>query len=408
MPIPDADQQRLALAERLQQSRLEILTDWTDAVRDDPLIPDAHELTLAALQDHFPQLLNELLTGLRQPATLLDAESRQVADNHGSARWRQGYRLDEVLRELARIREILLGRVRNFCAERQWPALRDDAEEKVRRFFDLAVARSARQFMQEQEEQIVLRAQQLENAYQLVRTATQQLRASAHSRWLLLHGASHELRNALQAVELGATALLQEDEVSVRTEIFSRLSQNSGYLQRVLDRLHQFSNILAGETQLQTAWIDLDVFLKEVEQTHRPAAERKGLRFVCPAASSPATVRTDVEKLRHIADILLSNAIEYTDIGSVEMAATAGGFGAGHWIFRVVDTGAGIHEMDAKMTFQAVHRSERSTHRGVGLGLLLARHIARLLHGDITFETRYGEGSRFEVTLPSDIEANAA
>lgn len=119
-------------------------------------------------------------------------------------------------------------------------------------------------------------------------------------------------------------------------------------------------------------------------------------------------MNTDVEKLRHIADILLSNAIEYTDNGSIEMTAINSGEDATRWILKVVDTGEGIHEADAKLTFQAVHRSERTTHRGVGLGLIIARHLARLMHGDITFQTRYGEGSHFEVTLPADLKVAAA
>src|SRR5436190_13687934 len=103
--IPDTECHTLALW--LENKGPEIVTEWTKAVRDDPLIPGADQLTLAALQDHFPQMLGELLVGLQDETALADAESRHTAAQHGTTRWRQGYRLDEILRELARIREMI-------------------------------------------------------------------------------------------------------------------------------------------------------------------------------------------------------------------------------------------------------------------------------------------------------------
>jgi len=392
-----------ALARWLETYRHEIVTEWINAVRDDAQIPDADQLTLAALQDHLPELLLELIGALRNPGSGQSAATRETAREHGDARWRNGYRLDEVLRELARIREIILARVRSYCVEHSVDGLRDEADEKVRRFFDTVVATSARQYIATQEAEMLLRSRQLQHAYEQVQSATDQLRSVAQSRLRLLRGVSHELRNALQAVDFGATALLEQTGVEHRDAICSQLGGNAAHLRRVLDRLQEFSNILAGEVRLQLMQFGVKEFLRSLDKPHRAAAEKKGLTFHC-AASGLTAVTMDADKLRHIADILLANAVAYTERGSI--VVTARPDGGDRWILSVDDTGAGIGTGDAQHVFQEFHRSERSSKHGIGLGLAIARHLAHLLDAEITFRSQPGSGSCFEVTLPVELVAS--
>jgi len=114
-------------------------------VREDAQIPSADRLTLAALEDHFPEMLDELNSVLAHPQVKADAgEIRQTGGEHGKARWRSGYRLDEVLRELARMREILLAEAARFAADDPSAATQDEAARTIRHFFDTIVATSAR------------------------------------------------------------------------------------------------------------------------------------------------------------------------------------------------------------------------------------------------------------------------
>jgi signal transduction histidine kinase len=219
--------------------------------------------------------------------------------------------------------------------------------------------------MKEQEAEVSLRSKQLHEACERVQVATEQLREIAQTRLHLLQCVSHELRNALQAVGLGAMNLLQETNAQRRSESRIVMTRNAAHLQHILDRLQQFSNILAGETRLEAELLDLSEFLQALKKTHGQAAERKGLDLACFMTKDLPTVKTDAGKLRHIADILLSNAVEYTDHGSIEV--TTSSKKNGRWIFRVGDTGMGIHESDAKQVFREFHRSQRSVRRGVGL-----------------------------------------
>jgi signal transduction histidine kinase len=406
MPTSSLNSERRALAEWLDEDRRQIVAEWVKGIQEDPEIPDADHLTLAALQDHFPEMIDEFIEGLRDPTHLLDAGTREVGLAHGQRRWRHQYRLDEMLRELARVREILLDHIRRFCEEHHFSALREDASAKVRRFFDVVVALSAQQFMHEQASELTLRSAQLEDARRQIREAGDQLRAVAESRFRMLHGVSHELRNAFQEVNLGATNLLQEGGTEEQNEIAAAVARNATHLQRTLDRLQQFSSILAGESSLRVEALDLSDFLAEVEKAHQPAAERKGLKFHRAEEIDPAWVKTDHEKLRHIADILVSNALEYTKRGTI--GVVIGVAENERWTLRVVDTGIGIHKDDAKMVFHEFHRTPRTAERGVGLGLIIARYLAHLMHGEITFESQHGQGSQFEVRLPRDLSAFAA
>ena len=398
--------ERRALADWLIENRRQIVAEWVKAIQEDPEIPDADHLTLAALQDHFPEMVRELTEGLMDPTKLLDAGTRESGLAHGKRRWHHKYRLDEMLRELARVREILLDHIRRFCQTHHFDDLREDASAKVRRFFDVVVALSAQQFMHEQASELTLRSAQLAEAHRQIKEAGLQLRAVAESRFRMLQGVSHELRNAFQEVNFGAANLLLDQNAEERDQISASVARNASHLQLTLDRLQQFSSILAGENSLHVKSLDLAEFLKEIEKTHRPTATRKGLELHHDETTEPARVETDHEKLRHIADILVSNALEYTKRGTITVAV--GSAENDQWTFRVEDTGVGIHEKDAKMIFHEFHRTARTTERGVGLGLVIARYLAHLMHGDITFESEHGQGSHFEVLLPKDLGKFAA
>lgn len=103
--------ERVLVAERLVASRDRIVADWMRAVSSDENIPSADRLTMTTLQDHFPEMLRELAEAVREPRKSDAPAARETGSAHGRARWRSGYRIDELLRELARIREMVLKEV---------------------------------------------------------------------------------------------------------------------------------------------------------------------------------------------------------------------------------------------------------------------------------------------------------
>lgn len=400
---PSGTAERLALADRIDGEQKGIVTEWMNAVREDPEIPSADQLTLKALEDHLPNLLGELVSTLRarDDEASNAPEIRETSREHGKARWDIGYRFDELLRELARVRETLLARTVRFFRENPSAEAREISEQKIRRFFDVVIVTSAQQFMEEQKAEVLLRSQQLQSAYEQVQAATDQLRAVAQSRLRLLRGVSHELRNAMQTVELAASGILQETDPQSRHSMSAHLTGGAARLQQLLDRLREFSTILAGETRLELRPLDLRAFLDELKKTHGPNAAGKGLVFQGEGDRILPLIVTDHAKLRNIADILLSNAIEYTAHGTIRVEVLLDR--PGRWVLRVDDSGSGIDPRSAHQVFSEFHRLSESDAQGLGLGLVIARHLAHLMDAEITFQSTMGQGSRFEANFPLEL-----
>ena len=131
-----------------------------------------------------------------------------------------------------------------------------------------------------------------------------------------------------------------------------------------------------------------------------PLAVERRLELRVDAPSEPMTLETDVGKVRHILLNLLSNAVKFTDRGEVVLTARADN---GDVRFEVRDTGIGIPPQHHERIFDPFWQVENKASRrvaGTGIGLSVARRLARLLGGDITVTSRPGEGSTFTARVP--------
>jgi protein-histidine pros-kinase len=149
--------------------------------------------------------------------------------------------------------------------------------------------------------------------------------------------------------------------------------------------------------------------IEEVVATLRPAAERKGLEFVVRVPSAEVVVHADRRALSQILLNLTSNAIKFTDHGTVQLALSLREEGERRMVeVSVVDTGVGISPTDQAKLFQSFMQVDGSTRRraeGTGLGLYLSRKLAELLNGQIICQSEYGKGSTFALLLQEDERA---
>jgi signal transduction histidine kinase len=136
-------------------------------------------------------------------------------------------------------------------------------------------------------------------------------------------------------------------------------------------------------------------------------ARAKGLRIDVSGPESPLVIRTDEGKLRQIVYNLLANAIKFTNAGRIGITVRRGGR---HAVIEVRDSGAGIAPADLGRIFDDFWQGEpRATPRGgVGLGLSIARRLARLLGGEITAASVLHEGATFTVALPLVYRSSAS
>ncbi len=217
--------------------------------------------------------------------------------------------------------------------------------------------------------------------------------------------ASHELRSPL-AVARGYAAMLRDGSLGPPPERFrpaigimeAKLSEISA----LVDDMLETARLETGNLQLAAKAVDLrEVLRTAVEQVRPQVGEKHQLCIEVPGR--PVVVRGDGERLRRIAVNLLDNAVKYSPKGGeVECAVDAD---ERHAALRVRDHGIGIAD-DARARmftrFGRIVTEETSSIPGTGLGLYLCRELARAHGGDITVESREGEGSTFTVTLPID------
>jgi hypothetical protein len=190
--------------------REEVLRSWIAAVERHPKISASDNLTYTQLLDHLPELCTELAALLKQPdADQVKKNAKRDAKAHGWKRWRQGYKLEELIRELCLIR-------RDFI-ETWLPAFatanahfdiesQNGAQQLVDRFFDNVIIEATVQFVEEH--------------HQTVRRANAKLRArkkaSAAARVEFVQLVSHQLREPLAPLLLAFDVLLQEESLSPR------------------------------------------------------------------------------------------------------------------------------------------------------------------------------------------------
>jgi signal transduction histidine kinase/DNA-binding NarL/FixJ family response regulator len=221
----------------------------------------------------------------------------------------------------------------------------------------------------------------------------------AKSRYVV--GLTHELRTPLNAV-LGYAQLLERDEAipDTRRSAIRVIKRSADYLSGLIDGLVDISKIEAGRLQVYSNEINIHDFLDQIVGMIGPQAEARGLAFTInrdPAL--PQYVRTDEKRLRQILVNLLTNAVKYTESGSVELAVLYRNQVA---TFSISDTGPGIPERDLPVIFEPFQRGsgkQSSLAPGLGLGLTITRLLTQTLGGEITVVSREGEGTTFRVKL---------
>jgi CheY-like chemotaxis protein/nitrogen-specific signal transduction histidine kinase/HPt (histidine-containing phosphotransfer) domain-containing protein len=214
---------------------------------------------------------------------------------------------------------------------------------------------------------------------------------------------SHELRTPMTAIRGYAELLARPDAERALQDAWVRnLRRSTEYLLALVHDVLDLSKIEAGRLQLARERTDLAEALGALEDLFSGYAREKGLALeIAIDGELPQTLESDPVRLRQILVNLTGNALKFTHQGSVAVRARAFTTGDARMLeIRVTDTGPGIPAEALGRLFQPFSQIHRST-GGTGLGLQIARSLARLLGGDVTVESREGAGSTFTLTLPA-------
>jgi two-component system, OmpR family, sensor histidine kinase BaeS len=225
-------------------------------------------------------------------------------------------------------------------------------------------------------------------------------RALEQQRNAMVSDIGHELRTPLTNIRFWLEAA-RDGITEVDSDVLDRLVEESILLQHVVDDLRDIAAAEAGTLRVHPEATFVRDVLGQVLEAHGKAAEAAGVRLDLAGDADPEAV-VDPVRLRQIVGNLVSNAIRHTPAGgSVTVRFDVR---PQYLAIEVTDTGTGIAEDDLPKVFDRFWRADRSRSRatgGSGLGLPIARQLARAHGGDITVASGPGEGSTFTVHLPT-------
>jgi signal transduction histidine kinase len=215
---------------------------------------------------------------------------------------------------------------------------------------------------------------------------------------------SHELRSPLHSV-VGYTELVLEDEPDMAPRSRSNMqaiAQSARRLLSLINDILDFSKLRAGRMEAKVARFDLLPLLRQVLDDARALARGRELSLELETTAEALWLESDEGKVRQILTNLLSNAVKFTDLGGVTLSADAG---PTRVALLVSDTGVGIPIEQQLLVFEPFRQSDSGTRAvsGTGLGLAIVARLTALLGGNVSLESSAGQGSRFRVELPLEL-----
>jgi two-component system, OmpR family, phosphate regulon sensor histidine kinase PhoR len=365
-----------ALAGLIRRERDTLLAQWREEVRR---LPVAHELDVPTLNDHIPDLLEELADELEAHTDeSMVGELKKNSVIHGLDRLRLGFDVEEVVSEYNALRGVIQDLI-----ERHELSLRGPVNRTINRVIDMSIGLAVKTYAAQKALEI-------------------QQRREEHLAFV-----AHDLRSPLAAIAMAAKLL--EDTVPDVTKderaaaLLETMHRNVGRLNSLVVKVVQEEVNLKTKLneRVERREVNLRPLVESLVDDLRPLADAANLKLTNEIPEG-LTALADGGMLSLIFQNLISNAIDYTPNGKVTVGARAdeGAAAVECW---VGDDGAGIPVDRLEKVFDKLE-SDPGERRGMGLGLAIVKQFVEAHGGQVSVDSELGRGSTFRFTIPSGAE----
>jgi len=251
--------------------------------------------------------------------------------------------------------------------------------------------------------------QELESQRQQIQVQNLQLLEAAQLKSQFLATMSHELRTPMNAITGFSQLLLRQRHSKLtlqQADMVERILNNGKNLLALINDILNLSKIESGRLELNLEEFNLVQQVVTTTEELRSLADEKNLVLQVYSDCPNCPVINDSSRLRQVLVNLISNAIKFTDCGSVRVEVRE--LSSDSLAIVVQDTGIGIASDNLAHIFEEFWQVDQTTTRrfpGTGLGLAITKRLVHLMQGTITVESEVGLGSKFQVTLPRRVLA---
>jgi two-component system, OmpR family, phosphate regulon sensor histidine kinase PhoR len=220
------------------------------------------------------------------------------------------------------------------------------------------------------------------------------------TRQKFISNVSHELKTPVTAIRIAAENLQEENLHEPARSTAQSIMRSVDRLTLLLGDLSELSRIESGALHLAPVRLDLFAYLDTLMRDLQPRGSVFGVQLALTVDAAPGTeILADPLRLHQVIENLVSNALKFSPSGGrVDLSVRITHQGQ---IWEVRDQGPGIPEAEQGRIFERFYRAQAAQAKpGTGLGLAIVKHLCRLMGGEVSVESRLGEGALFRVILP--------
>ncbi|MBD2093672.1 sensor histidine kinase [Trichocoleus sp. FACHB-591] len=391
---------------QLLTDKIEIIEqNWVSAVRQDSQIEIAQELTYKALRNSFPKVLQAMASILSNDG---EGDLQKLVESsleHGIVRAEQGFDPAEIAREYRLLRAVIFETLETGLLQSS-PKELLRAVRLIDTVIDEAIARCFKSYTHG-------RLKELEQLQTQLKLTNQELTRLVRASKENLSHLAHELKTPLTSI-IGYSDLFlrkhrqpEEDKDNYQElEHIERILRSGRQLLHLINDALEISRYDAGRMKLHPAPIQIRGIIQQTLEIVEPLARSKDLQLVVDCDRAPEEVVTDALRLQQVLMNLLSNAIRYTETGSIHITCETQPNQT--WAIAISDTGVGIEPDNQTQVFDPYFRvmpnNQSYLSNSTGLGLAIVARLVKLLQGEVELASQVGVGSTFTVTLPLEVK----